>query len=97
MPGETDETIEETANFIRNSPDVDTFGVHVFQPVPGCDIWNNPTKYNYRLPDDNSFSTFHTIGKPGAKLSNDPKVMEWFDYLRNVVADRNIELQGAVG
>lgn len=96
LPGETDETVEETANFIRKAKKVDTFGMHVFQPVPGCDIWNNPEKYNYKLNKNTDFSTYHTIGKPGDKLTNNQKVNKWFKYLKQIISNRNIELKGAM-
>lgn len=96
FPGETDESVENTAKFMRQAKEVDVFGVHVFQPVPGSAVWENPEKYGLELNKNNfDYGSLTTIGKPGAILSDSPKVMEWYNYLRSVAAERNVELHGA--
>ena len=96
FPGETEESVEHTAEFIHNAEEVDTFGVHVFQPVPGSAVWKEPEKFGYKVNKTNpDFSKFHTIGKSGEKLTDNKQVMKWYNYLKEVVKDRNIELQGA--
>jgi radical SAM superfamily enzyme YgiQ (UPF0313 family) len=96
LPGETEQTVEETANFIRNAREVDAFGIHLFQPFPGCDVWNNPLKYNYEIDYDTDFSDYHTIGKPDEELTSNKFLSDSIDYLRSVAADRNIEYKGAL-
>jgi anaerobic magnesium-protoporphyrin IX monomethyl ester cyclase len=96
LPGETDESVENTAKFIRSAKDVDTFGVHVFQPYPGCYVWSNPDKYSFSIDKETDFSRFHTIGKPGAELTDNRIVADWFNYLRDVAKEKNIEQQGAM-
>ena len=96
MPSETKEDVEMTAKFIKNSPTVETFGLHVFQPYPGCDVWNNPDKYNWNINKDTDFNDFHTIGKPDTKLTSDKKIQDWYDYLKNIISDRSIEYKGAL-
>jgi radical SAM superfamily enzyme YgiQ (UPF0313 family) len=90
-PGETDETVEETAEFMRKASGVEKFGLHIFQPVPGCDIATNPEKYNYKIKRAEDFSDYHTIGKPGVLETKDPQVVKWYTYLREVAGRRNID------
>lgn len=96
LPFETQETVEETANFIRNAKDVDAFGLHMFQPYPGCDVWENPEKYNYQINKNTDFSTYHTIGQPWRMLTEDMQKQEWYDYLKDVIGERTIEKKGAL-
>lgn len=91
LPGETAESVEETANFINNADEVDKFGLHIFQPIPGCDIALNPEKYNYEIKNKQDFSDYHTIGKPGELPTKDEKVIEWYNYLRDIIGKRNID------
>lgn len=91
LPGETDETIEQTVKFIRKLDVVDTFGIHVFQPFPGCEIWKNPTKFNYKINKNTNFFNYHTIGKRGKYIGRTNQVYEWFKYVKSVVKNRNID------
>ena len=93
LPGETDETVEETAKFIQNAKEVDVFGLHIFQPFPGCDIWRYPEKYKYFINKETDFKNFHTIGKPNTKLTDNNQVMQWYDYLKKIIAERDIAKQ----
>lgn len=98
FPGENEETIEETAKFIQGA-DIDAFGIHIFQPFPGSDVWNNPKKYDYKLDKEaaikSGFSTFHTIGKPGEIPTEDNQIKKWFRYLREVADKKNVHNMGA--
>ena len=92
FPGETDETIKETAKFIKKTP-ADAWGFHAFVPFPGCDVWNNPKKYNFKIKSRN-FGNFHTIGKPGEwKAIIHPqadKVRKWLKFLISIANKKNI-------
>lgn len=92
FPGETDKTVEETAKFVKRAP-ADAWGFHAFVPFPGCDIWNNPDKYNFHI-NNADFGSFHTIGKPGEwKAIIHPqakKVRKWLKYLISVANKKNI-------
>jgi len=44
FPGETQETINETKNFM-DVADPDKFTIFQFVPLPGCDVWKHPEKY----------------------------------------------------
>ncbi len=45
FPGETEDDWERTLNFLRWAQP-DTVRVYRFVPVPGCDVWKYPEKYN---------------------------------------------------
>lgn len=94
LPGETDETVEESADFIRKA-EADSFGMHIFVPLPGCPIWNNPDKFNFYINKDLTFDYYKTIGKRGEKDAaylhkNPEQIIKWKDYLVKVIGDRNI-------
>ena len=93
IPGETEKDVEMTAEFIKKETQIDTIGLHVFQPYPGCDVWENPHIYNWQVDKDTDFMSFHTIGKPGVKLTDDSKIQQWYEYLKAVIKNRSIELQ----
>ena len=93
LPSEDDIDVEATARFIRNSPQVDTFGLHVFQPYPGCDVWENPDNYKWEIDKNTDFSDFHTIGKPGERLTSDDRIWDKYLYLKNVIGSRSIDNQ----
>ena len=94
FPGETEETVEETAQFIRKANYVDAFGIHIFQPFPGCSVWQTPEKYGYELNKDTNFEDYHTIGKADFKPNKSSDIVRWFNYLKRVAGDRNIEQKG---
>lgn len=89
FPGETDETVKETKRFVKTAK-VSVFGIHAFQPFPGSDVSNNPSKYGIKIDKDTDFSDWHTIGRPEEKLSND-KVQRWIADLREAAGNKNIE------
>jgi len=98
FPFEDDSTIRETAKFIKDF-DVDAWGLHIFQPFPGCDVWDNPEKYKYKLDKqaaiNNGFKDFHTIGKPNEAPTDDQNIKDWLIYLRGIADKKNIHDMGA--
>ena len=48
LPGETAETVKETARWIEDAKP-DDVAVSVFQPLPGSDIFNNPKRWGDRF------------------------------------------------
>jgi len=96
FPGETEETVAETAEFITCAEYVDAFGIHIFQPFPGCSVWQTPEKYGYVLNKNTNFEDYHTIGKEDFEPNTSPQIVEWFKYLKEVAGSRNIELKGAL-
>lgn len=94
LPGETRETVEETADFIRNSP-ADSWGVHIFVPLPGSPIWDNPAAFGFAFRRDETYKYYQTIGKPGEWAAhnlhvNAEEIREWAEYLRDVAGKRNV-------
>ncbi|MBI1935273.1 B12-binding domain-containing radical SAM protein [Candidatus Woesearchaeota archaeon] len=94
LPGETEETVEETAEFIRQAP-ADSFGMHIFVPLPGGQIWNDPERYNFPIDKETTFEYYHTIGKrteeDAAYLHQNPQqIIKWKNYLVGVIGERNI-------
>jgi anaerobic magnesium-protoporphyrin IX monomethyl ester cyclase len=91
FPTETDEDVELTAKFIKESPEVDTFGLHVFHPFPGCDVWDNPNKYGIEIDKETDFYDYHTIGRHDGLYSNDPVIDARYRYLKSVIGGRSRE------
>jgi radical SAM superfamily enzyme YgiQ (UPF0313 family) len=60
FPGETEETILEMEEWVlRVKPDL--LSLSLFQPFPGCDVFNHPERYGVEIPDD-SFHRFWQVG-----------------------------------
>lgn len=93
FPTETDEDIELTVKFIKDNPEVDTFGLHTFYPFPGCDVWNNPEKYNTEIDKNTDFSDYHSVGDHKGVYHKDPIIDGRFRYLKGVVGDKSRELR----
>jgi len=93
FPTETDEDVELTEKFIKDNPEVDTFGLHMFQPFPGTDVWENPGKYGIEIDKDTDFSDYHTIGKHDGAYHKDPVLDARYRYLKSVVGNRSRELR----
>ena len=54
FPGETWESIQEMQDWL-DSCRPDAASLHMFQPFPGCEVWNTPEKFGVEIPVD-SFS-----------------------------------------
>jgi anaerobic magnesium-protoporphyrin IX monomethyl ester cyclase len=93
LPTETDEDVELTRKFIEENPEVDTFGLHMFQPYPGSDIWEHPEKYDITINKNTDFSNYHTIGRHDGKYHEDPILDERYRYLKSVIGNRSRELR----
>jgi len=60
FPGETEETIREMEEWVlRVKPDL--LSLSLFQPFPGCDVFNHPENYGVEIPDD-AFHRFWQVG-----------------------------------
>lgn len=96
LPGETWETVRETARRLRDLPDGVVVGVHTLVPLPGSTIWRNlkDSGFSSINPETVDFSKFTTIGRPGEDQTplhdNALEVIEWREYLLDAVKDRNI-------
>jgi len=66
-PGEGEESVQETYDWIRqNRPD--KLGLYVFYPLPGCDIYDNPQRYDIQFEKE-SFDKCYYGGKRNEILS----------------------------
>jgi anaerobic magnesium-protoporphyrin IX monomethyl ester cyclase len=89
FPGETEETVQETVDFVKAAP-ADRWGFHAFVPFPGCDVWDHPEKYDFKLNKEAvDFGKMHTIGKP-CEFDADNKVKGWLDFLIREASGKNI-------
>jgi len=93
FPTETDEDVELTEKFIKDNPEVDTFGLHMFQPFPGTDVWNHPKKYDIKIDKDTDFSDYHTIGSHDGVYHKDPILDARYRHLKSILGDRSRELR----
>jgi len=94
LPGETRETVEEVATFMKESS-ADSFGVHIFVPLPGSPIWNDPERFDFAFNRQTTFKHYQTIGKPGEWAAhhihkNADEILEWAAYPREVAGSRNV-------
>jgi len=90
FPGETDETVEETAAFVRRAP-VDKWGFHIFAPLPGSPAWHDPEAYGLELDKEavDFEHGFTTIGRPGEWDETLVVAKEWLNHLTAVAKGRN--------
>lgn len=90
FPGETDQTVNETAEFVRNAA-VDKWGFHAFVPLPGSPVWNDPEKYGLDLDKEavDFSSGFATIGRPGEWRGHPTKTQEWIALLTEIAKGKN--------
>jgi len=54
FPGETEKTVEQTIRFLETAKP-DKSRLSEFVPFPGCDVWNNPSKYNVEIKNDKGY------------------------------------------
>lgn len=88
FPGEDEESIKETKEFIKNA-EVDKWGIHTFQPFPGSAVWANPEKYGITIDKNTDFSDWHTIGRP-EEIQGSNQVKEWIKMLKEVAGSKEI-------
>ena len=94
LPTETMKDVELTAKFIEDNPEVDTFGLHMFQPFPGTDVWENPEKYDMEIDKDTDFSDYHTIGKHDRTVYHKNILIDArYKYLKSELGNRSRELR----
>lgn len=66
LPGETQETIDETKKWLEQASPYN-FDISIFQPFPSTDIWDNKDKYDINWSGNN---IGHFKGKPSEYRSN---------------------------
>lgn len=63
FPFDTDETINSTIKFVEDT-DPDEWGLGTFIPIPGSDMYKNPSKYGIRTLSSN-YEDYVEVGKDG--------------------------------
>ncbi len=61
FPGETWESIQEMQDWLADCRP-DAASLHMFQPYPGCEVWNNPQKFGVTIPPE-SFSAMWELNQ----------------------------------
>lgn len=99
LPGETDETVETLAQFIKKCP-ADSMACHIFVPLPGSPVYTHPERFGWDWNKGTDYRHYQTIGKPGAWAAhmihlNNGDILRWADYLKSVIANKNVFLHDA--
>lgn len=99
LPGETDETVETLAQFIKKCP-ADSMACHIFVPLPGSPVYTHPERFGWDWNKGTDYRHYQTIGKPGAWAAhmihlNSDDVLKWVNYLKSVIANKNVFLHDA--
>jgi len=68
FPGETLETVEEMRTWIQ-SVKPESCTLSLFQPYPGCDVWNRPEVYGVKI-SDGDFERYWEVGR-----DDDPEIV----------------------
>ena len=94
LPGENDESVENLAEFIRNCP-ADSMAAHIFVPLPGSPVYTHPERFGFEWNRGTDFTHYQTIGKPGEWKAhqihlNSDDVLRWANYLKAIIADKNV-------
>lgn len=93
FPTETEEDVELMVKFIKDNPEVDTWGLHTFFPFPGCDVWNNPDKYGIEIDKETDFSDYHSVGDHTGLYHKDPVIDGRFRYVKEHIGNKSRELR----
>jgi len=87
LPGETIETIMETADWIRSTKP-DDVDISIFQPMPGSKIFNDPKRWGIRFEDDlapgwykGTPGKYQTVSRTAALSGRD--IIKYRDMLEN--------------
>jgi anaerobic magnesium-protoporphyrin IX monomethyl ester cyclase len=79
-PGDTDETLAATLDYIRLlDPTVATF--NVMEPRPGTDVYDNPLRYGIEIPDPYWYESASWLDLPvcrNAQLSQE-EIRDWVE------------------
>ena len=68
LPGETEETLNETIEFLEEMQ-LDDIDAKIFQPYPGSPIWDHREKYDISWDDQDQSTTFYK-GRPQEYYGN---------------------------
>jgi len=95
LPGEDEQTIEETKKLIEIA-EPDQANLYTFQPYPGSDIWNRPDHYGVEIINKN-FENYFMVSTDGTgginyrlKGMSDEKFIELRDDLAQFIRSKDI-------
>ena len=71
LPGEDQQSIDQTVRFIREQP-IDSYTVSTFVPFPGTDVWRHPEKYDYHFDKQQCYANFTFL----SNRANNPSVAQ---------------------
>jgi len=80
-PGESADTIEETKRFMLEAQP-DQYTLFNFVPLPGCDIWNNPDKYDIKIVNNDFKNYFNIAGHNEGGLVVETETLKTHDIAR---------------
>lgn len=86
LPGETQDTINETRDFL-DEMQLDDLDVKIYQPYPGSPIWENSQDYDISWHNGLDYSQLFYKGRPGeyygnvstSELTNEQIVENWIE------------------
>jgi len=95
LPGEDEDTVEETKRLIEIA-EPDQANLYTFQPYPGCDIWRRPEHYGVEIINSD-FQNYYMVSTDGTgginfRLRNisEEKFLELRDDLTKFIRNRGI-------
>lgn len=99
LPGETDESIKNLAEFISKCP-ADSMAAHIFVPLPGSPVYTHPEKFDFDWNRGTDFLHYQTIGKPGEWKAhmihkNPDDILRWANFIKSVISNKNVFLHDA--
>ncbi len=62
LPGEDEEDIQATCDFLRYEP-IDYYTISTFVPYPGTPLWENPEQYGISIDRDRPYSDYCSLSK----------------------------------
>jgi len=80
-PGESADTIEETKRFMWEAQP-DQYTLFNFVPLPGCDIWKNPDKYDIKIVNNDFKNYFNIAGHNEGGLVVETETLKTNDIAR---------------
>ncbi|MFH1538344.1 MAG: radical SAM protein [bacterium] len=65
-PGETDGTVEETIEFLKENP-ADEYALMMYVPFPGDKVWSGPEEFGFVIPPD--YGQYQYLNRSGMGIS----------------------------
>lgn len=82
-PYETRDTLQETIDGVAETQP-DEWNIATFVPIPGCDVGDNPEKYDVTIHPDPYYRKYHRVGESGmGEVLMDVSTMTREEYVEN--------------